>query len=81
MRHGLVDEAAAQAFLRIRQFVVVVAGGHQPLLGQRHRHARGVAGDPAPAPFLGDVGGGAGTAGRVQHQVAGVGGHEEAALR
>ena len=37
-------------------------------------------GDPAPAPLLGDIGGGAAAAGGVEHQVAGVGGHQEAAL-
>jgi hypothetical protein len=41
---------------------------------------RGINGDPAAAPLLGDVGGGAGTARRVQHEVAGIGGHEEASL-
>ena len=53
---------------------------HDPGAGQRQRHAGGVDGDPAPAPLLGDEGGGAGAAGRVEHEVAGVGGHEEAAF-
>ena len=43
-------------------------------------HARGVDGDPAAAPLLGDVGRGAGAAGGVEHEVAGVGGHEDTAL-
>jgi hypothetical protein len=35
---------------------------------------------PAPSPLLGDVGCGAGAAGRVEDEIAGVGGHEDAAL-
>ena len=81
VRHGLVDEAALQALVRVAQVVVVEAGGHQPLLGQGDGHARGVAGDPAPAPFLGDVGGGAGAAGRVEHEVAGVGASSGGSVR
>jgi len=81
VRHRLVLEPAAHAFLRVRQFVVVEDGGHQPLLGERQRHPRGVAGDPAPAPLrrrrrpvvpLPQV--------RVEDKVAWVGGHEEATL-
>ncbi len=64
----------------MRQFVVVEHGGHQPLPGEGDRHARGVAGDPAPAPLLGDISGGAAAAGGIEDQVAGVGGHEEATL-
>ena len=47
---------------------------------QRERHAGGVDGDPAPAPLLGDIGRRAGTAGRVQHEVAGVCGHQDTAF-
>ena len=68
------------AFAGIGQQVVGIARAHDAGAGQRQRHARGVNGDPAAAPLLGDVGGGAGTAGRVEHEVAGVGGHQEAAL-
>ena len=78
--HGLVDEAALQPFVRIAQFEVVVAGRHQPRLGQRDRDARGVAGDPAAAPLLSNEGRGTGTAGGIEDEVAGVGGHEEATL-
>jgi hypothetical protein len=80
MRHGFIVEAAAETLMRIAERVIVEAGGHQPLLGQRDRHARGVAGDPAPPPFLGDEGGGAGAAGRIEHQIAGIGGHQHAAF-
>src|SRR3546814_15151088 len=51
VRHGLVDEAATQAFVRVLELKVVVTGGHQPLLGQGDGHARGVAGDPAATPL------------------------------
>ena len=44
------------------------------------RDAGGVDGDPAPAPLLGDVGRGAGAAGWVEHKVAGIGGHQDAAF-
>ena len=57
-----------------------IARAHDARPRQRERHAGGVDGDPAPAPLLGDVSRGAGAAGRVQHQIAGIGGHEDAAL-
>ena len=57
-----------------------IARAHDARARQRERHAGGVDGDPAPAPLLGDVSRGARAAGRVQHQIAGVGGHENAAL-
>ena len=65
---------------RVGQQVVGILGGHQPRAGQRQGDAAGVDGDPAPAPLLGDVGRRAAAAGRVEDEVAGVGGHEEAAL-
>ena len=80
MRHRLVNEPALEPFLRVAQGKVIKAGGHQALLGQGDGDARGVTGDPAAAPFFGDVGGGARSAGRVKYQVAGIGGHEHAAL-
>ena len=63
------------AFAGIGQQVKRIARAHDAGTGQRQRHARGVDRDPAAAPLLGDGGGGAGTAGRVEHEVAGVGGH------
>ena len=62
------------------QLVVVVERGHQTLLGQGERHPRGVAGDPAAAPLLGDVGCCAAAASGVEYEVAWVGGHQNAAL-
>ena len=68
------------AFAGIGQQVKGITRAHDAGTGQRQRHARGVNRDPAAAPLLGDGGGGAGTAGRVEHEVAGVGGHQEAAF-
>ena len=68
------------AFAGIGQQVIRIPRAHDAGAGQRQRHARGVNCDPAAAPLLGDVGGGAGTAGRVEHKVARVGGHQDAAL-
>ena len=63
-------------FAGIGQQVIRIARTHDAGAGQRQRHARRVDGDPATTPLLGDVGGGAGTAGRVKHEVAGIGGHK-----
>ena len=79
VRHGLVLKAAADAFVRVGEGVVVEIGGHQALLGERERDAGGVAGDPTAAPLFGDKCGRAAAAGRVKDQVAGVGGHQDAA--
>lgn len=78
--HGFVDKAALEPFMRVAQGKVVKAGRHQPLLGQGDGYARGVAGNPATAPFFSDVGCGAAAASGVQDEVAGVGGHEHAAF-
>ena len=80
MGNGLVTEAAANAFLLMSQFVVIVNCGHKTLLGQSDGHAGGVAGDPAAPPLLGHVGGGAGAAGGIEDQIAWVGGHEKTAF-
>ena len=42
--------------------------------------SRGVDGNPAPAPLLCDVGGGARTAGGVEDKVARIGGHQDTAF-
>ena len=42
--------------------------------------AGGVAGDPAPAPLLRDVRRRPRAARRIEHEIAGVGGHQEATL-
>jgi hypothetical protein len=53
--------------------VVGVAGAHDPGTGQGEGDTGGVDGDPAAAPLLGNIGGGAGAAGGVKDKVAGVG--------
>ena len=73
---GFFDLAVAA----VGEQVVGIACAHDAGAGQREGDAGGVDGDPAAAPLLGDVRGGAGAAGRVEHQVAGVGGHQDAAL-
>ena len=74
---GLAGELGflALPFRAVREEVVGIAGAHDPGAGQREGDAGGVDGDPAPAPLLGDVGGGAGPAGGVEDEVAGIGGH------
>ena len=66
------------AFGRVGQQVVRIARTHDAGASQCQRHTRGVDGDPAAAPLLGDVGRGARAAGGVKHEVAGIGGHEDA---
>ena len=67
-------------FEAVGEQVPGIARAHDARPCQRKRYAGGVDGDPAPTPLLGDVGGGAGAAGRVQHEVAGVSGHQDAAF-
>ena len=52
-----------------------VAGSHQPCAGERQRDATRIHRDPASAPLLGDIGGGAGAAGGIEHEVAGISRH------
>jgi len=70
----------ADAVGRIGQEVVGVFCAHQARAGQGESDAAGVAGDPAAAPLLGDIGGGAAAASGVEDEVAGVGGHQDAAF-
>ena len=57
-----------------------IARPHDAGAGERQGDAGGVDGDPAAAPLLGDVGGGAGATGRVEDEITGVGRHQDAAL-
>ena len=74
---GLFFGAALAA---VGEQVVGVFCRHEPGAREGEGDAGRVDGDPAAAPLLGDGGGGAGAAGRVQHEVARVGGHKDAAL-
>ena len=75
-----VSEPGPDAFIGMGQLVVVEVRGHQPLPRDRHRHPRGVADDPPSAPLLGDVGGRAGAAGGIEHEIARIRGHQDATL-
>ena len=59
--------------------VVGIPRAHHPRPRQRQCYPRGIDGDPPAAPLLRYVGSGAGTAGRVEHKIAGIGGHMDAA--
>ena len=75
-----VSEPGPDPLVGPSQFVVVEVHRHETLPRDGHRHPRGVAGNPPSAPLLGDVGGRTGTAGGIEHQIAGVRGHQDAAL-
>ena len=68
------------AVLAVGEQVVRIASAHDAGAGQRERDAGSVDGDPAAAPLLGDVGRGARAAGGVENEIAGVGGHQDAAF-
>jgi hypothetical protein len=83
--HRLVDEARVRVGADMGRLgggvltldlIEVELRGQQPLPRQGDGHPAGVDGDPAPAPLLGHVCGGAGAAGGVEDQIAGVGGHQ-----
>jgi len=76
MRDGLVDEAADDARLLVAESVVVELCGEEPLTGDGLGDAAGVNGDPAPTPLLRDVSRHPRTAGRIEDEIAGVGGHQ-----
>ena len=80
-RHGASDLGFLElAFARVGEQVERIARAHDASTGERQGDARGVDSDPAAAPLFSDGGGGAGTAGRVEHEVAGICGHQDAAL-
>jgi hypothetical protein len=70
----------ADAGLRVGEQVIRILRGHQARAGEREGDATCDDRDPAATPLFGDVGGRSRAARRIQHQVAGVGGHQEAAL-
>ena len=73
---GLLELALA----RVGEEVVRIARAHDASTSKRERDARRVDRDPAATPLLGDSRGGAGAAGRVEHEIARIGRHQEAAL-
>ena len=68
-------------FGAVCQQVVGIARAHDPRPSERQRNAGGVDRDPTSTPMLGYVGRGPRATGGVQHQVAGVCGHQDAALQ
>ena len=81
-RGSLADERGFfdLAVAAVGKQVVGIASAHDAGAGECEGDAGGIDGDPAAAPLLGDVRGGAGAAGGIEDEVAGIGGHEDAAL-
>ncbi len=70
----------ALAFNTIGQQIPRIARRHDAGSGERQSHPARVDGNPAAAPLFGDIGRGAGATGRVEHEVSGVGRHQQAAF-
>ncbi len=68
------------SLLWMGQLIVIKECSHEALLCQGNGYSRGIAGDPASAPLLGHVGGGARATGGIEDQIAGIGTHEKATL-
>jgi hypothetical protein len=64
----------------VREEVVRITRAHDPRPREGQRNPRCIDGDPATAPLLCDVGRSAGAARRVEHEVAGISGHENTAF-
>jgi hypothetical protein len=62
----------------IGQEVIGIPRAHDTCASQRESNARGVDSDPAPPPLLRDIRGCAGPARRIEHEIAGIGRHENA---
>ena len=79
---GLADQRGflVLAVAAVGQQVVGITCAHDAGAGQCEGDARSVDGDPAAAPLLGDVRGGTRAAGGVEDEIAGVRGHQDAAL-
>src|SRR5579862_344864 len=75
-----VDETAGRTARGLLELIVRIGGCEQPLARQRERHATGVDRDPSSAPLLGDIGRCAAAACWVDHEIPGIGCHEDAAL-
>ncbi len=70
----------ALALWTVGEKIIWITRSHQTRAGERDSDARCINGDPAPAPLLSDVGGSAGAAGWIQHEVARIGCHQDAAF-
>ena len=68
------------SFGTVGEQVIGVPRTHHASTGESKCDPRGIDGDPPPTPLFGDVGGCTGTAGRIKHEITGVGGHEDATL-
>ncbi len=68
------------AFGAVAEQVEGVLRRHEAGARECQGDAGSVNGDPAPSPLFRNGGGGAGAAGGVEHEVAGIGGHHQAAL-
>jgi len=63
-------------FFAVGQQVIGITGPHDAGSCQGQGNPGCIDGDPAAAPLFGNIGGGAGTAGGVEDEVSGVGGHK-----
>ena len=68
------------SFLAVGHEIIRVTRAHDTGACQRQRHTGGVDGYPAASPLFSHIGRGAGTAGGVENEIAGISGHEKAAL-
>src|SRR5260370_15807539 len=65
----------------MREFIIVEDSRHQALLSQRDSNTRGVASDPSAAPLFSDICGGSGTTSRIEHEVTGISGNQNASAQ
>ena len=70
----------APAVFGIGQQIKWKLSGHQTRACQRNGNSAGVASNPTPSPLLRDVSCRAAAASRIEHQIAGIGRHHQAAL-
>ena len=68
------------AFAGIRKQVVGKLRRHDPLPRERKRHSRRIDRDPPPPPFFAYQGRCSRSAGRIEHEIPRIGGHQEASL-
>ena len=66
--------------MTVGQEIIGEVAADQSCTGKRERDPTGIDRYPASSPLFGDIRSGAGTTGRIQHEISGVGGHQNAAL-